>query len=692
MPDLKKLVFALILLLPFRSNLLNAQPVVSLTTSGGPCSGDTLNLSSSLPNARIIWKQNGVPVDTETKKLLNYAATAAAKNSSIDTTWSVNGVAVDTNGNVFVSFEASQPATIPPPPAWGPIYSIWKYPAGSSNGTMLVTEEYIGNIYVDENDTVYFAALTPYNGGIMKLAPGASSGTYVAGGNGFGPGPAANQVDFPGGVFVDGNRNIYVSDYDNALVEKWEPGATSGVIIAGGNGIGYTDSQLNYPKGIFVDDSGNLYVADYAANRVQKWPPFATTGITVAGDSLGTPGSVAYLLDGPTAVYVDDSGNIFVTDQNNNRIQKFAPGSVNGVTILGGNGQGSANNQFDAPVNCVQDKYGNVYVADGGNGRVQRFADMVLPYYITNTGGSYTALVTAANGGGSATTAADTVLDYQVPGATISALNNNSICLSYDTIQVTAIPSYGGTAPTYDWYKNLYYLFTTTSNSITLPGIANADMILCTINSNYVCLYPPGFAESNEITITVDSFSTTQTASITANPGNVIQYGQNVSFTVATTNGGAAYQWYKNSNIIPGATDSVYSSNTLLNGDEITCVSQSNFPCVWNHYVVSNVIHMKVALGVGQLSNVIHDLSLFPNPNNGVFNISGSIDPSLAGADVLIELLDMPGKLLQQERATAQNGTFVKQIVLGPSLANGVYLLRISAAGTNQTLRFVIDR
>lgn len=491
---------------------------------------------------------------------------------------------------------------------------------------------------------------------------------------------------------MDSNRNIYVADINNHRIQKWAPGATSGITVAGGNGPGEADSQLYFPRGVFVDDSGNIFIADYDNNRVQKWGPGTTSGSTVAGDHYGQSGSTADRLNHPISVYVDANGNLFITDQYNNRIQEWAPGATSGITVAGGNGQGAAANQLYYPNNCWPDRNGNLYVADGGNGRVQRFADTVLPYYVPGTGGNYTAFVSAANGGGSATTAADTILNYEFAGVSISALYHNTICLNYDTLQLTATPSYGGASPTYDWYENGYYLYTTTDSSITIPGIANHDSFLCVVTSDFVCLYPPDISESNHLIITVDSFSTTQTASITASPGNMIQYGQNVTFTCVTTNGGAGYQWSKNSHPIAGATDSVYSSNSLVNGDEITCTSESSYPCVWNKYVVSNVIHMQVPLGVGQLTNVLQDIHPYPNPNNGIFNISGTIDPSYNGSDVLIELFDLPGKILLEEHSVIQNGAFVKQINLDPSFANGVYLLHISAGNTSQTLRLAISR
>lgn len=262
----KKNILILILLVSFANDVSIAQPVVSLTRSGGPCAGDTLTALSNLPISRIIWKLNGAPIDTATKHLLNYAISLPIDSTYNDTpagpqgiswVWTIQGISIDTSNNIFISFLATPIAnpSIPTPPPLPPhFYSIWKYPIGSANGIKLLSTnndpnglDYIGSIFVDKNDTVYFAAFTPFNDGIMKLAPGDTVGTYVAGGNSFGQ--AANQINFPGGVFVDKNRNIYVTDEYNERVQKWMPGATSGFIVAGGNGFGFADSQLNNPQG-----------------------------------------------------------------------------------------------------------------------------------------------------------------------------------------------------------------------------------------------------------------------------------------------------------------------------------------------------------------------------------------------------------------------------------------------------------
>ena len=74
---------------------------------------------------------------------------------------------------------------------------------------------------------------------------------------------------------------------------------------------------------------------------------------------------------------MDATGNLYVADLGNNRVQKFPPGSTsatNGVTVAGGNGSGSAaNREPDYPYGVSLDASGNLYVADAGNYHVQKF-------------------------------------------------------------------------------------------------------------------------------------------------------------------------------------------------------------------------------------------------------------------------------------------------------------------------------
>jgi DNA-binding beta-propeller fold protein YncE len=68
---------------------------------------------------------------------------------------------------------------------------------------------------------------------------------------------------------------------------------------------------------------------------------------------------------------IDTSGNIFVVDEGNNRIQKF---DSNGNFITKWGTEGTGNGQFDEPTGIAIDSSGNVYVVDRGNSRIQVFA------------------------------------------------------------------------------------------------------------------------------------------------------------------------------------------------------------------------------------------------------------------------------------------------------------------------------
>ncbi|MGI8552869.1 MAG: Kelch repeat-containing protein, partial [Dehalococcoidia bacterium] len=94
----------------------------------------------------------------------------------------------------------------------------------------------------------------------------------------------------------------------------------------------------------------------------QAPPPFLR-----AWGSQGTgPGQFNY----PVAVAVDGSGNVYVADQGNDRIQKF-DSQGNPLTAWGS--QGSGPGQFNHPLHIGLDPAGNVYVADVSNNRIQKF-------------------------------------------------------------------------------------------------------------------------------------------------------------------------------------------------------------------------------------------------------------------------------------------------------------------------------
>ena len=242
-----------------------------------------------------------------------------------------------------------------------------------------------------------------------------STGTKVAGNS---QGSGLNQLNNPNGIFLDASGNLYVADFNNNRVIKFTPPfnpSNSGVVVAGGNGAGNGITQLNGPTSVFVDGSGNVFVTDQGNNRVMEWSSPYTFGTCVAGGNGFASGNTA--LAAPFGLYLDASGNLFVGDKSNNRIQRFtaaqiasasagqSSATVAGTTVLGGNGSGSGTTQLNFPSGIFVDASGNLFVADYNNNRIQKITAAQIAGTTAGQTSSSAVATTPAGGNGSGTAA-----------------------------------------------------------------------------------------------------------------------------------------------------------------------------------------------------------------------------------------------------------------------------------------------
>jgi streptogramin lyase len=166
-------------------------------------------------------------------------------------------------------------------------------------------------------------------------SPVAVAGNGRDGYSGNGGLATAAELNDPTGLYVDASGNLFIADSKNAVIRKVN---TSGVIstFAGtgtagstGNGGLATAAELNKPFGVVEDASGNVYIADYNAACVREVNTngdistyagtCGTAGVTKEG---GAPSSV--LLEGPSQVVFDPSGNLYINDYGAEQIDEVA--------------------------------------------------------------------------------------------------------------------------------------------------------------------------------------------------------------------------------------------------------------------------------------------------------------------------------------------------------------------------------
>jgi DNA-binding beta-propeller fold protein YncE len=171
------------------------------------------------------------------------------------------------------------------------------------------------------------------------------------------------------GLFVDINNDLYCSmeSYHQVIKTSLINDTNTTEIVAGNGSNGSLPNMLDYPRGIFVDINLDLYVADHKNHRIQRFASGQLNGITVAsGDTLTFP------LRFPTGIVLDADNYLFIVDNNNHRI--IGSGPYGFRCLVGCSGKStSASNELSYPNTLSFDSFGNMFVADTGNNRIQKF-------------------------------------------------------------------------------------------------------------------------------------------------------------------------------------------------------------------------------------------------------------------------------------------------------------------------------
>ena len=254
--------------------------------------------------------------------------------------------------------------------------------------------DYPSSVAVDGSGNLFVADSN--NDRVRKVDAATGVITTVAGGgdppDGLGDGGPATDARFhPSAIAASPAGDVFIADVSAGRVRKVD--AATGVIttmagtgpaeFSAGDGGPATEAQVPFPEDVNLDPAGNVYIDTVIANRIRRVD--AATGIitTVAGtDEAGFSGdggpATSATLDFPLGVAADGSGNVVISDYQNNRLRRVSPSGIidtvagDGTAGFVGDGGTARSARIFSPIGVAYDAAGNVFFADSGNDRIRK--------------------------------------------------------------------------------------------------------------------------------------------------------------------------------------------------------------------------------------------------------------------------------------------------------------------------------
>ncbi len=490
------------------------------------------------------------------------------------------------------------------------------------------------------------------------------------------------------GIAADANGNIFIADDDMNVIRKIQPSGEISTIAGmaypgfSGDGGPATAAHLNYPSGLALDGHGNLYVADNG-NYVIRKIDAAGVITTVAGTGVwgysGDGGlAVSARLNGCVGLAFDRAGNMYIAD-GNTRIRKVTPAgyisTVAGGSMWGFSGDGGRATEaaLSGPCGVSVDTMGNIYFSDQLNNVIRK----------VSVSGIITTIAGTTSGGYGGDNGPATRARLNTPGGVFADNSGNVFFADEGNNRVRKISPDGTITTvagngTYDFAGDEGLAINAALRFPSALCMNAAGNMFITDRKNYVIreVLSPG-------SVTIGAY-----------PNNELHTGSEIIFTApaSITEYGVACQWQLNGMNV-GAGESTYSNPSIKTGDVVTC---SLIDVIGGGAVldISNAITVvDGSLETAQLAskNTNLDISVYPNPNNGNFQVTGSF-ASKIDENVSYGIYDVTGKLIYQGYSAPQNGKINEQLSLNSQLPTGHYILRASSLYADKELHFEINK
>lgn len=248
-------------------------------------------------------------------------------------------------------------------------------------------------IIFDSNNNAYIADQGANR--VLYYPSGSTTATAVYGQGGnltlSSPACSASGLNAPIGLALDSSNNLYIAENGNKRVVVYSSGSTAsaGTLYGESNFTtctgGTSSSLVGFLSAILIDSTGGLYVSDQTGNRILYYPAGSTVPSRVIGqvnytnstpNAGGSTGASGF--NTPTGIALDSSGGLYVADQNNHRVLYFPSGSATASRVYGQSGfttnaSGTTATTMNQPFGVAVDSMNGLYVAEYSNNRILYF-------------------------------------------------------------------------------------------------------------------------------------------------------------------------------------------------------------------------------------------------------------------------------------------------------------------------------